>query len=227
MYICFTVGFGFCQTKQVCDFGEHAYLDLNGGAYCDCGEGKERFQGNCETIFTQSVCNKGEILLPRNYQETKSCPKQFSCTSIYSCSGYQNAKEEIKEESSENRKEASEFLKTLICNKTPMSICCPDLDNKSLFSPSNLLRVLSDNQGVICSRNPCSQGRWPWLSEKGLQCLQYEENVEICPTYVENDDRYLICHEDTKFDVLFASKKNCGRRKKFQYGRCVSIFRGK
>eukprot|EP00092_Neocalanus_flemingeri_P023832 GFUD01025857.1.p1 GENE.GFUD01025857.1~~GFUD01025857.1.p1 ORF type:complete len:288 (+),score=49.62 GFUD01025857.1:187-1050(+) len=220
-------GVGVCQSKLTCNVGEQAYLNPYGGAYCDCEEGKESFRGKCENKFTQSICNQGEILLPRNFLKQNYCPQKFSCTPITNCPGYSKAKNDIGQMRGK-KSEAVEFLKSFVCDKKTSSICCPEYDNNSLLSAKTIIRVMNDNPGVLCVTNPCPREYWPWVGEDGVsKCVQYDENVKTCTGNVLDDNGYLICKKESKFDIKFASKSNCGRRRVFKNGRCVRLFRGK
>ena len=203
-------------------------LSSETGARCECREGKGEISGKCENIFTQRGCSGSGILLPENFllnsPETDLCPPQFSCKPSKTCAGYAKTVEEIKNTATNKSKQANvRFMKSLVCNQGAKSICCPDFEPKSFLTAPVLLASLKSASQVSCSANPCPTGRWPWVGQDGLAgCVEATEDVKECETVLELFEGQLACAE---FDVrITATKRNCGRRRRFSNGRCVRIY---
>ena len=198
-------------------------MNPEGGAYCRCREGRESFKGKCEHLFLQGSCKEGEVLIPRQ----QDCPSRFSCKAINNCPGYKETKKYLEKQ----RNEKLEFLKLLICKSELHSraICCPDYDDKSLLSPITIIRALDDNPGVECMKNTCPEGSWPWIEDDVSVCKESDSTVLGCKQGLEEKEGILTCKSDSliTFHGLFIGKQNCGRRRRFRYGKCVRIFRGK
>ena len=223
-------GTGVCETRLICNFDEQAYLNPYGGAFCDCEEGKARFNGKCATKFTESVCRPGEVLLPKNYHRKNYCPNQFACEKSTNCPGFSAAKQEINLKNQDKRNAAIDFMKLIICEKKSRKICCPRNDNHSILSPRTMIKILNDNPGVMCSRNPCPAGNWPWMGEDGVsKCTLSVNSVKTCKGVVQDEDGVLVCKTNSLITPLSFTlgKQNCGRGRVPKYGRCVRLFRGK
>jgi hypothetical protein len=223
-------GAGKCETRLTCNFDEHPYLNPDGGAFCDCEEGKERFHGKCATKFAERGCQPGYVLLSKNYQRKNYCPNKFFCTESKNCPGFSAAKQEIGLKNRNKRNEAITFLKSIVCEKKSKKMCCPENDNNSLLSPNTMIRILNDNPGVMCSRNPCPAGKWPWIGEDGVsKCTKSNNSVKTCTGVVKDEDGILVCKRNSLITALSISlgKQNCGRGRVHKYGRCVRLFRGK
>jgi hypothetical protein len=192
---------------------------------CGCPNGQERFGGSCEALYTQSVCGQGQVLLPDNFNiGQKSCPGKFSCQVSNKCRAFQEMKTELAPTGTIRRNEQQTYLKEMICKKKSRSVCCPDYDRDSLFSPDILLASMVPPQAA-CANNPCLPGKWPWVGKDGsYKCLYRENNVEHCRGNIIEEDGWLICDI---LDVKSAARifsQNCGRRRRWKCGRCVRIF---
>ena len=159
---------GVCRSKFVCNSGEIPVLDQAGGAVCGCPGGKERFLGSCETLYSQGVCGEGEVLLPKDFNiGRKICPSKFSCKMSNNCQTFKIMKTELAEQGTTRRNEQLVFLKEIVCNKKTRSVCCPDYNRDSLFTPDNLIQSMRTTQAV-CARNPCPHGKWPLVGTDGI-----------------------------------------------------------
>ena len=205
-------------------------LSTRTGARCECFEGKCEILGKCQNLFTKNGCLGEKILLPDNldlkFDGNYLCPPWFSCKSSTTCTGFSKSLEKIKSTvDSKSKLEKSMFLESLVCNKTTRSICCPDFEHTSFLSPSVLVASLRSATAASCVANPCPGGSWPWVGEDGLaRCVTADEDVKDCETKMELFDGELKCAVE-EFDVrIIAGKENCGRRRRWKYGRCVRIF---
>jgi len=226
-----STGKGVCQPKLSCISGEEPFLNPDGGAFCDCEEGKEMYKGKCEALFTVHSCNKGEVLLPEDFLREKNCPNQFSCKEPDKCQGFIKAKEELEKEKGKSHNESSQFLNELICKKNSRRLCCPDYNNDSLLSPLTIIRSINESKTVKCLRNPCLDGSWPWIGYDGVSvCKKAESHISTCIHGIEEDQGgTLTCktHSEIQLYSLTFRKQNCGRRRRWRYGRCVRVFRGR
>ena len=197
------------------------------GARCQCQEGRGAIGGKCKNLFTQAGCSPGHVLLPETV--TEPCPAQFSCQPAISCPGYNSSLAEIRDTTSQELKlEKMLLMESLVCGRGQYarSVCCPEFTASSMLSTPVLLASLRSASGVSCYANPCPAGRWPWADQDGpARCLPAAEGVKDCETEIEEVEGRLECLNIT---VLKISNnlvgENCGRRKRFSYGRCVRIF---
>ena len=192
---------------------------------CGCPHGQERFGGSCEALFAQGVCGDGQVLLPDNFHNRqKICPSNFSCKRSDNCRGFQKMKAELSPRGSMERKEQVAFLEYMICHKKSRSVCCPEHDRESLFSPATLLASMVTPQAV-CVHNPCTGGSWPWVGEDGTaKCLQRGKGVEHCRGELVEEDGRIGCRFWDLKSLAPIFGKNCGRIRRWIYGRCVRIF---
>ena len=218
-------GTGVCRSKVVCKKGEIPVLDQAGGAVCDCTDGKERVLGKCETLYTQGVCGEGEVLLPQSFNiGHKNCPSKFSCKTSDNCLAYKAANKQAAKNGTNERELQISFLKEMVCNKKAKTICCPEENSKSLFSPANLIQSLVTAKS-ICTKNPCSSGKWPWVGEDGIsKCLHGDDGVENCEYALIEENGRLSCPWNEVRSVAPISGRKCRRRKRFINGRCARIF---
>ena len=217
-----TPGVGICAPRTSCPIGEVPVLDLEGGVRCSCPYGTHRMEGSCHHVFTRAGCRKGTLLLPENFKfGHKVCSHKFSCTASHKCKSYQVTKREIEGKMTEVE---SKYLKELVCQKKSKSICCPDSNSESLLSVEVILSSLLPPT-ASCRRNPCPQGQWPWQIENGpAKCLKKGEGVENCRGSLVEESGWILCSIFDAINVLEDSKKNCGRRRRWKYGRCVRVF---
>ena len=169
-------GAGFCEEKLTCNHGDQAYLNPKGGAYCDCEEGREKSNGRCEPLFTRGSCKEGEVLVLKQ----QKCPAQFSCRGIDNCPAYQETKRYLKNNKSKRMK-VIEFLKLLVCetDSSSRAICCPEYDDNSILSPVTIIRALADNSEVLCMKNSCPEGSWPWAEyDEKIVCREADSSVK-------------------------------------------------
>ena len=69
-----------------------------------------------------------------------------------------------------------------------------------------MIRFLNDNPGVICSRNPCPVGEWPWIGEDGIsKCTKGENSIKTCTGVVEDEDDILVCKTNSLITPLSIS----------------------
>jgi len=211
--------------------GDEPYLSPNGGALCDCEEGKERYRGKCEALFTVSICNDEDVLVPEDFMREKNCPNQFSCKEPDKCPGFIKVKRELGEAKGEFDTEIKKFLTQLKCKRNSRRICCPDYDQDSLLLPITMIRSLNDSKAVKCMKNPCLVGSFPWRGHGDVSvCKKAESHIVTCKEGIEEDEGgTLTCktHSEIALNSLTSQKKNCGRRRSWRYGRCVRVFRGK
>lgn len=220
-----------CEPNLKCLPGDQPFLSPDGGAFCDCEEGKERYRGKCEVLFTVSICNEEEVLVPEDFMRERNCPNQFSCKEPDQCPGFIKVKEELGKENRKSLREIKEFLRQLKCKRNPRRICCPDYDEESLLSPLTIIRSLNDSKAVKCIKNPCLAGSWPWRGYDGDSvCKKAESHIDTCKEGFEEDEGgTLTCktHSEIALNSFTSQNQNCGRRRSWRYGRCVRIFRGK
>ena len=166
-------GNGVCSPSFVCMLGEMPMLDPAGGASCGCADGKEKILGACQTLFTQSVCNEGEVLLPNNFNIGEPiCPDNFSCKPIQNCPAYKGRKSEYGLRGSNIRKEQIQFMKDMVCSKASRTICCKKREKPSfVYSRKSvhsrkLDRSNERTKGNMCKESmfyrkiPLSWSRW-------------------------------------------------------------------
>ena len=152
------------------------------------------------------------------------CSSGFSCTESSSCTGFTLAKTQISKKGSWGRKEKIRFLKEMVCNRDSKSICCPDNNNDSLLTSHNIIHSMMSVKAK-CLKNPCDQGLWPWAGPTGgLQCLKREKDAETCPFQLVEEDGTLVCPIFSLRTVAPKAGRNCGRRRRWSYGRCRRIF---
>ena len=216
---------GVCRPRTICTVGRTAALNPSGGVVCACPEGMEEVSRSCELLFSQNMCKKGEILMPDTFAVgSKICSAGFSCIPAKDCEAFQKAKKEVWEKGTWKRKEQMKFLREMICDNKSRSICSPDTDVHSLFSIHNLLQSMQHPK-VKCVSNPCRQGLWPWVGKDGIsKCLKGEKKVENCPTEIVEEDGELFCNLIYLKTVSPKQGYNCGRRRRWIYGRCMRIF---
>ena len=216
---------GVCSQKFVCETGERPFLYPAGGAVCGCMDGKEKFVGSCETLYSQSVCRKGQVLLLDKFVIGHHiCPGQFSCKTTNDCRAFQAMKPELAPTGTKRRKEQQNFLQDLICDKNTRSVCCPDYDRESLFTPSNLIQSMLPQEHV-CAVNPCPAGKWPWVGTDGIcKCLYRDDTIDNCQDVIVEENGRLECQIFATRSVVPIFKRNCGRRRRKIHGRCVRLF---
>ena len=222
-------GSGVCSPSFVCMLGEMPVLDPAGGASCGCADGKEKILGACQTLFTQSVCNEGEVLLPNNFNIGEPiCPDNFSCKPIQNCPAYEGRKSEYGLRGSNIRKEQIQFMKDMVCSKASRTICCKKekvlFTPERVFTPENLIEVMSEPKAT-CVKNPCSPGKYPWVGQDGVaKCLFHEDGVENCNGQLVEERGQLICSqwEIRSLAPIFGQK--CNRRRRWVNDRCQRIF---
>jgi len=220
-------GEGVCQPKKECTPGRRALLSETGGVVCGCPDGWEEVEGSCEKLFEQSFCKKGNVFMPEHFStESKICSAGFSCTKASSCMAYTVTK--LSRMGTSRRKQEIKFLKEMVCSRASRSICCPNMNDNSLFTSSNILQSMIPVKAK-CVKNPCGPGLWPWVGSSGvLQCLKKEKSVEGCPFQLIEEDGMLVCpwfsEEFILNTVAPKSGRNCGRRRRWIYGRCRMIF---
>ena len=226
-----STGKGVCQPELSCISGKEPFLSPDGGAFCDCEEGKEMYKGKCEALFTVHSCNKGEVLVPEDFMRERNCPNQFSCKDPDKCQGFIDAKEELEKDQGKSHNESRQFLQELLCKRNSRRICCPDFDNESLLTPLTIIKSLNESKTVKCLRNPCLDGSWPWIGDDGVSvCKKAESHISTCVHGIEEDEGgSLTCktHSEIQLFSLTTRKQNCGRRRSWRYGRCVRVFRGR
>ena len=218
-------GEGVCRPVRECPPGREALLSPTEGVVCGCPDGQEEIEGSCENLFSQSICKRGEVLMPEYLNHGReTCSAGFSCTQSASCTGFTVAKTELSKKGSLRRKEKIRFLKELVCSRDPKSICCPDNNNDSLLTSHNIIQSMMPVVAK-CVKNPCGQGLWPWAGPAGgLQCLKRGEDIETCPFPLTEEDGHLVCPIFSLRTVAPKPGRNCGRRRRWSYGRCRRIF---
>ena len=73
--------------------------------------------------------------------------------------------------------------------------------------------------------NPCPPGKWPWVGTDGVsKCLYHDSTVENCQNIIFEENGHLECEIIALKSVVPILKQNCGRRRRWQYGRCVRLF---
>ena len=231
MFIAFGIipGTGSCQPVLSCGEGNTPVLSSETGASCECEDGKGEILGKCENLFTQRGCSEGRILLPDNFHLTNqgniSCPAQFSCSSSKTCPGFAETVEEIRNTvDTETKLQRLELMESLVCDQSTRSICCPDFEHNSFLTVPVLLASLKSASKASCMANPCPAGLWPWAGEDGLaRCVDAADNVKNCDIEVQLFEDLLICFSGIEVRIT-TGKRNCGRRRRFKYGRCVRIY---
>ena len=213
---------GVCISKFVCNSGEIPVLDQAGGAVCGCPGGKERFHGSCETLYSQGVCGEGEVLLPKNFDiGRKICPSKFSCKMSDNCPAYKTTRAQAAPRGTNKRKEEVSFVKDMVCNKKARTICCPEENNKSLFSPENLIQSLVTAK-PLCTRNPCPDGKRPWVGEDGIsKCLFHDDSVENCKFEPIEEAGRITCPLFDLRSVAPIFGRKCKRRRRWINEKCV------
>ena len=100
-------GTGVCRPQFVCKNGERPALDPAGGAVCDCKDGKEKFGGSCEVLYSQSVCRQSQVLLPDNFKivHHNIWPGKFTCKCSSNWSAFKAMKTEVAPKLTNRRKE--------------------------------------------------------------------------------------------------------------------------
>ena len=180
--------------------------------------------------FRTSSCQTGQILLPENFIEnTKPCPDQFRCSADYS-SVYSFINDHFNQGQEDLGKKKRHFWISLICSgrkedKSGMA-CIPT--EVSLALDQNKMMVQSFKPPKSsCQVNPCSSGKWPWLSEDGyLRCLEGSaEDINGCLGHVEEMKESIKC-QSYESHVTNIGGNKCPRGKIFRRGRCVPRFFG-
>ena len=83
-------GKGMCRSRMECKDGAKPVLDPVAGAVCGCRNGKERFLGKCEALYTQSVCGDGWVLMPENVLlNSLECSSKFTSKEYEDCSSFE------------------------------------------------------------------------------------------------------------------------------------------
>ena len=218
-------GAASCQRQFGCQDGGLPVLDHGGGAVCGCPEGQENFAGSCATLYTQSICGEGWVLLPESfYTGHKACPSMFSCQASSLCSVFKKTKQKISRKSKKRKYLEVKYLRELVCNKHTRAICCPDLNKESLLSSKNLIQSMIPPKAV-CRKNPCPLGKWPWTgSDKISKCLLRDPSVEKCEVKLSEDGGRLVCPRIYKRSLAPIFGQKCGRRRRWTNGRCTRIF---
>ena len=200
-------------------------LDPAGGAACDCPDGKERFLGSCEILYTQSVCGEGEFLLPENFNlGNKICPDKFSAKLDQNCLAYGERGQHLSAKGTNSFKIEIAFLKGLISNKKSRTICCPEENTNSFLSPELLIKSMI-NSKPTCVKNPCPPEMWPWASEDNFsKCLEIDESIKTCDVQLIEEENVLVCRFYDIRSVSPRFRRGCPRRKRFIHGRCVRVF---
>ena len=218
-------GSGVCRSTFVCKTGEIPVLDPAGGALCGCPDGKERFLGSCETLYTQSVCGEGEILLPNNFNiGDPICPSKFSCKRSDKCLAYKTRATQCGPKGSNIREKQVAFLKDMVCNKKSRTICCIEENSKTLFTPEKVIESMITPK-PICVKNTCSFGKYPWVGTDGVsKCAFHDASVETCSYELIEEDGFITCN---MFDVRTVAPifgRKCNRRKRWINDRCQRVF---
>ena len=223
-------GKGICRPKMECTDGAKPVLDQVVGAVCGCRNGKERFLGKCEALYTQSVCSDGWVLMPENFLlNSLVCSSKFRSKKYENCSSYQVAKKQLAVRGTNKRKHQKEYLKEMICSKKNRTICCPQNDNQSLFSKDNLIQSMVPSK-LVCARNPCPHGKWPWVDSNGMpKCVYHCDGIESCNDELIEENGIIVCpmfQPKTRRmrSVARIFKQTCGRRRRWKYGRCTRMF---
>ena len=210
---------------------QYLAINDNGEAYCTTDEeltaisviGEEQIQ------YRQTDCPKNRILMPDNFMEdTKPCPGNFTCSrdyrDAYSFINWHNDKDG---EPDLAQKEKEYAFSSMVCDERPQMACVPNTGSMEDNS------VLLDSFKVphsTCKENPCSRGKWPWLSEDGYQrCLVADtEELQNCPRdhFVVQEDEILKCQTIVPFFTETSQKCLKGRIYRKRLGRCVSRFFG-
>ena len=214
-----------------CDSRNLAIND-DGEAYCIKDEkltaisviGEEQIQ------YRQTDCPENMIRIPDNFMEdTKPCPGNFTCNRDYR-NAYSFINRHYYEKDGEPdlaKKEKGYARSFMVCNERPQMACVPNTGSMEDNS------VLLDSFKVpksICKENPCSRGKWPWLSEDGYQrCLVADtEELKNCPRdhFVVQEDKVLKCQTIVPFFTENSQKCRKGRIYRKRLGKCVSRFFG-
>ena len=209
------------------------YLAINddGEAYCTNDEeltaisviGEEQIQ------YRQTDCPKNMILMPNNFMEdTRPCPGNFTCSRDYKDAySFINSHHYQDHENELANKEKELARSTLVCSTTPAMACVPNIG--SLVDDSVLLDSFKVPQST-CQKNPCSRGKWPWITEDGYQrCLVADtEELQNCPRdhFVVQEDGVLKCQSIVPFFTENSQKCPKGRIFRKRVGRCVSRLFG-
>ena len=136
--LCFPIS-AICQDFKKCRDGEIEIVGTNALSLCGCPDGEVKHQGECQELFTQGSCSGGAILVPEK-DEFSLCLAHFDCVEHSKCEPYQLAREEVRSASGSRTSDLKAHLRTLICNKEEMKICCPHKNSFSLLSASNIVR---------------------------------------------------------------------------------------
>ena len=218
-------GHGVCSPEFDCEHGKMPVLDPAGGESCGCVDGKEKVLGSCQTLFTQSICKEGEILLPNNFKMGEPiCPDNFSCEPIGNCPAYEGREREYGLKGSNTRREQVQLIKDMVCNKASRTICCRKEKRKALFTPENLIEMMTEPK-ARCVKNPCSPGKYPWVGQDGVaKCLIHKEGAANCDGQLVEERGQLICShwEIRSIAPIFGQK--CNRRTRWVNDRCQRMF---
>ena len=216
-------GEGVCMPRVKCPAGRVAFLNPEGGVACHCPDGEEDVGGSCEQVFSQGSCQEGEVLMPKSLTVGSGvCSAGFSCKKSGDCPAFSH----IDRKETRSNKVQLGFLKDMVCNKRSRSLCCPENNQDSLFTVQNLVQSMVPRRAQ-CVKNPCEDGLWPWLHGEGvikLKCLKAGKEVEKCSSRIIEEDGRLTCEYISIRTVAPRAGKNCGRRKRWMYGKCRRIF---
>ena len=116
-----------------------------------------------------------------------------------------------------------EFLGSLACNEDWTHVCLPDNNDHSLLSAENMVQS-SIRPVPTCQKNPCSEGNWPWLDERGFyRCLPQDETVETCPNELKEEDGMITCafFDLKSVTINWSRTRKCRKGRIFLWGRCV------
>ena len=117
----------------------------------------------------------------------------------------------------------------MVCNRRNRTICCPQNNNLSLFTPGNLIQSMVPSK-LVCARNPCPSGKWPSVDSYGNpKCVYHKDGVENCNAELIEVNGRVMCpiiqpRNRTIRSVVRIFKQTCGRRRSWKYGRCMRMF---
>ena len=138
-------------------------INYDGEAYCTKDEKLIQYR--------LTNCTENMILIPENFMEdTRPCPGNYTCSRDYKeAYSFINWHYEKDNEPDLAQKEKEYVFSSLVCDEGPQMACVPNIGS---MAENSVLLDSFKKPHWTCKENPCSRGKWPWLSEDGYQrCL--------------------------------------------------------